>query len=349
MKPGWLIEMSRNICDYNKKLFDMIRSKGDQIIDDGKRRYINITDTTNRDFFLHAKLLSSIKPIIGYDFALFSYSSEYYFVLIGSETPVFFNDDLITVNLDEGIFLAIISDLKITLLKDISETKIQDFYNYYDDPYSGHDFDDLKKFFLPICVYKITLSNNTNFDIALNKLAIDFFASNSDTTILPLSSDCRDYFLLLTYTTGDIIPIGNVLRSVNASTWVYCFLDLYRCIENLYDLGKIYKHYDSFKDQYCFSDFYGKLGNTLNHKANEIEALTVLVSLIDNHITPLLNHVLVGNEKEETFIYRVRNNIVHHRNDTENVDFDNEEWNKIIIFLLSSINFLYEKFEDVVA
>lgn len=348
MKHGWLINMSRSVNDCNTKLFEKIKLKSDQIIDDGKKRYISITENTGKDFFLHSSLLSTIKPIIGFDFALFSYQSDYYFFFVGNNNPQFFYNGLSEVKVSEGIFLSLISELNLPLLRNVSETEVKDYYEYYDDEYTGHDFDGLLKLFSPFCVYKINLLANDDFNIILNKLAIDYFCYNSEATLLPFSDECKEYYLLLTHSIGNIIPIENILRSVNASTWVYCYLDLYRCIENLYNIGKIYKHFDSFKNDINFTDFYNKLAVTLNRRADEGEALRVLISLIDSNKTQYIQSLLDGSEKEDKFIYKLRNNIVHHRSDTKIVKFNDEEWDRIIIFLILTIDFLYSKFSQVV-
>ncbi len=348
MKHGWLINMSRNINNTNTILFEKIKLNSNQIIDDGKKRYISITDSTGKDFFLHSNLLSSIKPIIGFDFALFSYLNDYYFVFVGNKNPQFFYSGLLEEKLSEGIFLSLISELNIPLLKNISETELKDYFEYYEDEYTGHDFDGLLKLFSPVCVYKINLLANDNFSIVLHKLAIDYFCYNPEATLLPFSNECKEYYLLLTHSIGNIIPIENILRSVNASTWVYCYLDLYRCIENLYDIGKIFKHFDSFKNDINFTEFYNKLAATLKRRADEKEALCVLISLLDSNKTQYIQSFLVGSEKVDNFIYKLRNNIVHHRNDTEIVRFNDEEWDKIIIFLILSIDSLYSKFSHVI-
>jgi hypothetical protein len=338
--------MSRSLKDGNKLLFDYLKSKSIDVFDNSQDKYIYISDINDKNFYTNSKKIASLKPIVGYEFALFEFSAEYYFCLIGADNPTFFFDGLSNIPISEGLFLSLYFDLKPQILKYTTSTDVKSFYEYYDSTYNGHDFNDLLKLFPPISVYKIALQSGDDYDNTLNKLAIDYFCSNPDSTILSFSAECIENYLVLCYSIGSIIPIDNILRSITASSWRYCFLDLYRCIENLYEIGRIHSHYLEFKSRFTFPTFYDKLTKTLKGKPNELDALDNLLSLHSIYLQTFLNNCKSSlDEKNSTFIYNLRNNIVHHRNDTVSLNLTESNWSDIIIFLTLSIDHSYNYFK----
>ena len=113
----------------------------------------------------------------------------------------------------EGIYVTIISELNIPVLKNISDSDVKDYYEYYDENYNGHEFEGLLNLFPPIQIYQVYLTDN-KYDVFLNKIAIDYFCSNQDSTILPLTSSSIDLYLLLSYTHDNLLPLDNMLRSI---------------------------------------------------------------------------------------------------------------------------------------
>lgn len=339
--------MSRSLNDCNNQLFKLIREKGDNIVDDGNARYININKGNGKDFFLYSKLISSIKPALGLYFAVFIHKSVLYFVVAGNENPSFSFEELLPQPINEGIYITILSELNIPLLKTVSSSAVKDYYEYYDEHYDGHDFEGLLNFFPSIQIY-ITCIIDKNYDVFLNRMAIDYFCSNKNTTILPFTISSIDSYLYLSNTYNNLLPLDNILRSITASSWRYCFLDLYRCIENLYEIGNIYRYYDSFKSELDFNAFYNKLTKGPNIKGSELTSLDELFSLLTKQSNSMLDAIKdSSDEKNSKFIYNLRNSIVHHRPDICDIELSDDEWEQIVVYLLLCIDILYTRFQDI--
>lgn len=339
--------MGRSLADGNRLLFDFLKSKSNDIFDNGQDKFIFISEADDRKYYTNSKKMASLKPIVGFEFAIYEFGGEFYFFIIGADTPSFFYDGLTILPISEGMFLTLFYDLRPQIAKYATPSNIKSFYEYYDTAYVGHDFDVLLNLFPAITSYKIELQSGDDFDNVLHKLAIDYFCSNQDSSILNFSKDCIDQYLLLSYSIGAIIPIDNILRSITASSWRYCFLDLYRCVENLYEVGRIHSHYNEFKSRFTFPTFFEKLSKSIKGRPNEIESLESLFSLhtvyLQNSLDTCKSSV---EEKNSTFIYNLRNNIVHHRIDTESVRFSDEKWSEIICFLVLCIDHSYNYFKD---
>lgn len=344
-----LLNMSRGINTSNRKLFDKLLSHGNLPLD-GVKRYININ---NDDFFLHSRLICHITPIIGTQFAIFQHRECSFFCVVGHIGSQFNNADLVEITCNEGKYMAILNELDLKVNRNISQEDIQEnILIDYGVEYSGHDFESIKRFFPQISVYKHNSISNLEKEqsvLLLHQLAIDFFCSNEEVTLLPFDKDCVQRYLELSVDKGDYVPIENILRSINASTWRYCFLDLYRCIENLYEIGRTLE-YQEFFENIPIEALHTNLQNRYKgYKPTEDTSIKALCSKLEEAHKAILEGCKESKDQAEyKYIYGLRNCIVHHRKDTGiSIDYSDSKWNEIIKFMLSIIDFLYHKYKNI--
>lgn len=349
-------EMSRSINRVNSKLFEKLFDYTDQS-KENENRYIPISSNLEerRLFTNFLKQGTILHPTLNSVFSIFKLDDDYFLVFVGNLETDFNSAELLPQIVSKEMYLAILDELAIPIKKEVSKESILEYLaiGIEMDQYSGHDFEELKRFFPDINVYKV-VSSIIDFSNHIYRYAIYYFCNNPDYNILPFSQSTLRCIESTNSILVNLVPLDNLLRGLTASSWMHCFLDLYKYIEYLFEIAKVHEHFKEFEKEsiISFEDFHHKINNILNkEKPKEDTAIQYLFSMIEDRHKDIIRSYKNGpEEKEAKFIYKLRNDLVHFRKDTIscNTNFNNEKWNAIISFILEIISSLYNRFASVV-
>jgi len=297
--------------------------------------------------------------------ALSVFDKQKYLVVIGFDT-VINNDDLIEpVDLNAGLVTAVLSELEIPFANFVtSEQIIEDILWQYrkmpstEGTYEGHDFTEIARFFQPIQVYKI-LYESAIIAAQLERLSCVYFCQVIQSPpFLSFSSEVIDLYYQLATTGPSSIPYENLLLSLSSGNWKYAFLELYKCLENLFSIsnpqlrGLHTTLTDNNKLEIPLRDFSGKIENIIDWYPREIQAIQSLINQTSKSVKDALKQVgnfnLNDEASDETLakkFYRLRNSITHYRAGIKPVQLDAQNGNCLIKATLMLIEELYQKYD----
>lgn len=281
-------------------------------------------------------------------FALLEDSGNYFFISIGID------NELSTAELEacdnrKTLSMAAVASTKIERLLKVPESELVNSI-FQDSSTVDVSWDLVESFFPVIMSYEIkslTGAVSVNSQEALKHFSLYALANSPEVLILPFESSTLQQYVDLLNIGDKNIPEDNLLHSLGSNYWRFCYVDVYRCIERLYELGLVHNFKNSLSSGLAIDDLHAKLKERflkVGVESHEDKNLEYLVSLLSPTTLAVLNPVRNG-MKHDKYIYHLRNIIVHYQKNEAELDaIDDTRWNIIISFLLSAIGELYPMF-----
>lgn len=178
----------------------------------------------------------------------------------------------------------------------------------------------------------------------IRRLCLEMLCNSSSLLSLPFNNDTKNAYLDIANTDNVNIPIDNVLRSIISYRWKFCFIDLYRCHERLFMLAWVDEFKSSMQSTLGLKELYKNMKCVYSTEHHEDKNITSLYNLLPDNILDVLKDEEKENaEKIAKYIYTLRNTIVHYQRTEAIIDqMSDDQWNKIIQFLLMAIPYLYD-------
>lgn len=245
--------------------------------------------------------------------------------------------------------------------KQFTSREVEDRIDIIDEEYTNHDFDEIKRFFGKVYVYKILDDCPLSFedehleesvDRILSLILIENYKNNSN---IFFSTDTLEKYKQVILEDSVYFPYNNILMSLMQNNEKTIFLELYKVIEKLYpytfmhllkstineqlkdtatinfDLFKLQKAVSKISWKHKEEDAINKIFDDLNLEENEkIRLITV------SDITKL-----------GTWVYRIRNTIVHLSfiKDDKNMDIQAIfKDDNVIEFILPLLHKMYKNY-----
>ncbi|MEP0854422.1 hypothetical protein [Trichocoleus sp. DQ-U1] len=321
-------------------------------ISDKNQRYIG-TDTEEKEWLKNLKILVEQPILPNFKTAAFEFESNKYFVAIGWHTHKISDELLQIIELNAGIFTALVSELKVIVNQNASPYDIANeiFYESEQEKIK-YGFSQVAKFFEPIYVYQI--QDNSPFinqdDIDIISLSGFYAIKNRQIISLNFSGSTLSRFEKLFIEGSKNIPCENLLLSLVSVSWKYTFLDIYRCIERLFCISALEDFHKNLKIGDSLLKFSADIENYIGWRPKENESLNKLIENSPEEAIHLFREVKVSIDGQEEgkygeLIYRVRNSIVHFRPANEGIKLDDENWDKLINSSLLVIDYWYNKYD----
>lgn len=348
--------MSRNMIEANKKIFSVLKEFVKQSdvsspcpVD--AARYIKTDETEKK--WLKELVIKKTYALPALCFATFTFEDTDYFAAIGWENSAEFEAILEPVDMNGGIFTALISEMKIAVKRDANPYEIFDeilyFYKESSENYAGHDFTGIIKFFEPVLLYRLNEDSPHNSENLFNLIGY-FLCRNYNKLPLNFSSQTILEFEKA-FVEGPLsLPYENLLHSLTSVQWKYSFLDGYRCLERLFPLLKLDELHQKLSISVSLTDFASEIEKIIDWKPKEDISLEKIINDSPTDSVELLRDVkqsLDGDREGKKLGYRfyqIRNSIVHFRPSTELFSIDDENWNKLIGATLKIIRHWYKFF-----
>lgn len=308
----------------------------------------------------HDSLASNIRVLSTYVFnrqvcfSLLESNGKVYFISLGI-TNELTSAELSACENQKALSMMSIASSKIERIVTKSESELLN--EIFTDPsVEDVNWEMTESYFPEIMTYEVNSpvgTTATENNAALKHLTLYTLVCNPEVLILPFEDATLQKYIALLNTGDKNIPEDNLLHSLSSNYWRFCYFDIYRCIERLYQLGLVHNFKNSLScglpiDQ-LHTTLKGKFLKKTGVESHEDTNLNYLFSLLTLETCSILDSVRHG-ENHDKFVYSLRNKIVHFQKSEAEIEaIDDAKWNIIIRFLLSAIEELYPVFKTYVA
>ncbi|MCO8029940.1 hypothetical protein NI454_08225 [Brevundimonas diminuta] len=214
--------------------------------------------------------------------------------------------------------------------------------------YEGHELDDVARLFPQLTVYRAS-EDRAYLEIDERVLGSILVRAYIDG---PIAMDAETLVTLTRVFEGDsdLIPFRNLVQGFLSISWENLFVEVYRCIEQLYALPRI----EALKAELTYPSAARELAKILEDRLawrpKEGDAFEALVRMCDEAIVSRLFGGLDSPAKDSHLercadavseLYSLRNRIVHYRPVHDRIAKSDESWNVIIRGMLDITAQLY--------
>lgn len=231
------------------------------------------------------------------------------------------------VELNLGMFIFLFKDKRFypKLNESITQDEVIDLLDIVDEEYKFHDFNTIKKLFSIIRVFKISEDcpfyfDKENIENSINRvLSLIFVYGHRQRKFSYLQNTTLDAYEKVIMTEINYFPYESILASLIDNKPTKVFLEIYRIIEKLYPYvminelkEKLQQENENFKlDVFLLQESL----NIIQWKHKEEDAIVKLFSKNyvrkTDEIVSLINETSENDLKLGTWVYRIRNSIVH--------------------------------------
>lgn len=347
----------RSINDSIEILFDIVKMKFNLAepsalpVNFFNQRYISGNPIETR-WLSHSKIVSETALSQQAKFAIVEFDNAFYFVTIGLEDPDMLPLGLIEEEVNAGLFTMIVADFELPIKNGISNLYLEQnilSQSSGDTLYTGHDKDDLKKIFPNIYAMKITTGFSGDSK-NIHQLISFLVTLNSKFVFLPFSKKTLDKIQELVASNSTILSYESITQALFSSHFKFAFLDLYRCIELLYQIIHLDETYAKLFLTIDKTDFLVAIENDLGWKPKE---RTSLIKIFND--TPSTHKVDINNAIRETapgiqnygnWLYDLRCNIVHLKSIQRKFELTDNNWERIIFGTSNMLCYWYNKYPN---
>lgn len=348
--------MNRNMNKAIEIVFDLIKLKFDlsdaaSLPSEFYNKRVIKGDASASDWLTRCVIYDSIEINPENYYVLVKYSGKNYFIAIGGKTPENPVSGLDLIDNNAGLFTALISELEIQVKPDVTLQYLEQYIlsqSDFDSLYSGHEYVEIAKVFPAMYVYEVTIDYAGNPE-NINQLVCHYLTSNPSLIALPYSNDTVNLLNDLTLLNSEIISYESIVQSLLSSNFKFAFLDLYRCIEMLYQIVYIDEAYDHLGLSMDKTTFLQAIDSKLNWRPVERNSIKKII----NDTPPTeLSHIISEIKKIEpnlkdvsNWIYDLRCNIVHLKKFQTQVTIQKKNWDGIIKGVTQILVFWYRKYQ----
>lgn len=349
--------MSRNRTKAIELLFDIIKIKFDLSSNSNlpsdfyNARWIQ-GNAIDEDWLTFAVIKSTIEISHEIRFALIEYDSKIFFTATGLENPDKLPTGLVHFPINAGIFTAIISELELPVKSSVTNLYLEQnilSQNNSDPLYVGHDIVDLLPIFPNIFLCEISpqfIGDNTN----IHQIVCSYLANNKKFVTLPFSEATLDKMNDLVLLNSKILNYDSIIQSLLSSHFKFSFLDMYRCLEMLYQIIYIDDTYTKLALTIDKTDFLLAIDDKLNWRPNERNALKKLFSETPTTFRVEIDNTIksISQKKNELsdWLYDLRCSIVHLKSSHRKFELKSQEWDSLIFGIVKLTTYWYQKYQS---
>ncbi len=281
-------------------------------------------------------------------FAIVSYRNRDMLIVVGEQTSEHDGSVLLNVNVDLAIFVYAICNLQGNVNYAIPPMRI---YNEIlcqpeDENYHGHQLEDLQEVFENVSAYEIVEESSLIKNDVYDVYAYHFLKLERE-KIGRWDKKTLDLFEDIIFSGNDKIPYHNIVMSMLANQWNHSFLETYRCIERLFSVIRLEAFYDVLGTELTLLAVAKEIEEKISWRPNEETAIQEIFKNID---TTAIENVknsykqVKGMGVAKWYYKEIRNPIAHYRAVHSPLDLKEKEWNILLQFNLSVIEYLYRKY-----
>lgn len=349
--------MSRNINKAIEIVFDLVKLNFDLSTnsvlpqDFYNGRFIK-GNTNDKRWISHSKIIKYVEFNREIKFAILELDSSYYFISIGLENPDFLPLGIIEFDVNAGLLTTIISELELSVNKGISNLFLEEnilSQSTVDPLYEGHDKSDLARIFPNIYATKIT-SGFSGDPKSIYQLISFLITLNSKFIFLPFSQKTLDKIQELVASNSTILSYESITQALFSSHFKFAFLDLYRCIELLYQIIYLDETYNKLSLSIDKTHFLIAIENDLGWRPKERTSLMKIFndtpSSFKFDINKAIKEAAPGVTNYGNWLYDLRCNIVHLKSIQKSFELKERDWEKIIFGTTQLLCYWYNRYPN---
>ena len=256
-------------------------------------------------------------------------------------------------DLKKGIWTLVQAKYITKCKPDISAIEVYNQILFLDEDENGTKakevaVDEILGYFNTLNIFKVV--EDTVYDVDDIYNIKGYFDVTLNNNIINFSEEINVNFLSLFSSGLKSMPLDLVYLSFSSSQYKQVFIELYRCIEQLYPIPtlKDLLNGDSMMVK-CPLEVAALFEDKINWRPRESEAIALIYKDLDATIIAKLDAIKIGTEysslTSSDFIYKLRNANVHFRKKLGKGELSNEKWADLIEVMLEIVLELYSKYD----
>lgn len=351
--------MSRSMKECNekifKKIYDFIFEFSDHSVDTAFKRCIKTTDN-DKEFLKKARIIDECVISINSFFLKIVFEENIYIISAGFSLRHILEDSFTEIDLNAGLISLVLGETSVRLLDTSPCEEIVDKLLYQGrskDEVLYVDYTQTLPYFPKIHAFSCdhSIDNGAN---AVN-FSVLFLLWNPKNLYLEYSKESLSSIETIVGSFDNVFPARQVLYALTSSKWEHAFLEIYRCIEFFYDDFIMHQIYAQSRCSVPYFNFTEVYKNLPIPRPREKEIIKLMFETLHVHSQAIsAYHASITHEKSTpssaaSWIYELRNCIVHSRNiDTEAAPIE-IDWNIVLCCLANIILGLNNIFKPLMA
>ncbi len=230
----------------NKRVFDKLRFRTSQNKHDLIPRFI-ATNESEKMKLRETRFHSDPSYVLSESTAIYfaEFNSEIYAIAKGIQRKAATDQLTLVVPIDAGLFTAIVSELPIGVAQHITDEYLVEkiFFPIEEadpgPPTVAYPLHEIQPLFEPFDVYRVHPDSPLLADNFADRIALHILTTTQTSTPLPFRRATLDRFSDATITPAKNLPHRLLLRTYLENRWDQAFLDIYRCLEQLFPLARV--------------------------------------------------------------------------------------------------------------
>jgi len=347
--------MSRNKIKMSRYIFDQIHSSAlahdPHYLADQNKRWLARKDEEDLRLMVNAEV--KVLALGARTFAIsIENGDDRYYCFSGLAIP-----DQLPTNLDEveptpGLFACVVYCAELKSLGTASQARdiLEQQYGGQDG-YIGHELSDITPLFPTLHFAKVRTGVDAPYLEILERVVGAYIAAGYPGHPLEIDDRLRSRLLTLFEAGADTIPFSLPLQGLLSYSWPSLFLDLYRCLEQLYTAPKLKGLVEKIPHRGSLAELAYLLEEELSWRPKEQDALASILALSSNDtrskilsafefdVADLTDYPSIKCAKA---IYKLRNSHVHFRPAMKAETKPSNQWNEIVIAMCDAVDDVYD-------
>lgn len=331
------------------QLFERALSLDESFPVDLNPRWIKRQSNADADMMAKADVLSLKLSMIN-SAALISYGNLSYFGVSGFPNPTELPPGLAPTDLTPALFAIFVTALRLEAHATAAEIRdvVEGFSNVETD-YKGHELVDVAALFPPLHFYEI--DKRYIYTNSIERALGAYVARGYIGGPLRLAPASKQRFADLFENGPDTIPYQLPLRGLLSFSWPGLFIELYRCMEQLYSVPRITKLTEEWRSNQPIYNISKLLEEALAWRPKEDESLELLFDKLDSELCKAISRAIRTHDAQKSAaltaratarqVYALRNACVHFRPTTILHEMADKQWNDISMGMLDAVEELY--------
>lgn len=283
----------------------------------------------------------------------FQYNTRQYFAFFGLSPIDELPEGLSECPLTPGTFGIAVSATDISPAPRVTGAQIRQLMEAEfakSDGYEGHELDDVASLFPNALI--VEADSNLTYTADIDRVLGAVIAASYIDGPLALSEATLKTFRTLFVEGSEYIPYLNILQGILSISWGGLYVELYRCIEQLYAVPRLLELTREWKAEKALRELADLLEQRLSWRPREDESLVKVIGACNESTIQLvisafgldLNPKYASSEAAGRAIYTLRNGLVHFRGSTKIPAVTDQQWDRIAAAMLAVVVDSYDAF-----
>lgn len=278
--------------------------------------------------------------------------SDNYFCFSGLVIPEQLPFNLSEIEPTPGIFSCVVFTANLPALATAAQARnILEQQYKGQEGYDGHGLNEILPLFPKMYFVKANENISNTYLKNLERVAGAYIAAGYDSHPLEVSDSLKSRLQSLFEAGAETIPFSLPLQGLLSYNWPSLFLDLYRCLEQLYTVLKLKSLVSKLPYKGVLAELAYLLEDELSWRPKEQDALaSILVHSTEGTRSKILSAFKFdlselteySPSKCASNIYKLRNSHVHFRPAMKAEKISAKQWDEIVIAMCDAVDDVYE-------